>query len=341
MRQAIPSERKLVNGDRGPVDKILFVLAPPRSFSWKFCAALGQHPQMYGLPEMHLFTARTVGEWWKLWAASTFTMSDGTLRAIAETLFGRQTEEAIQSASGWLRRRSHFTTAMVFEVLAEKLHPRILVDKSPSMVYSVSTMQLAYRMFPEARFLHLVRHPSNHCNSVYEGLEALRTAGPIPERHWLMELAKYPQLLPSEFGNHDSLDINPQRAWYALNNNICNFLESVPKDQQIRVRAEEFVTSTDKTLGRVARWMGLSTDADAIAEMKHPERSPYSTQGPPNARFGNDTLYLDTASLYKSTYKSAPSTGRRKGGSKGSKAGGLLPEVVDLARRLGYRSNLE
>jgi hypothetical protein len=341
MRQALTPERELLNADLGPIDKILVILAPPRSFSWRFCAALGQHPQMYGLPEMHLFTAQTVGEWWNMCGAATFNMSDGTLRALAEVLFGGQTEETIQSASGWLRRRTHLTTAMIFEVLAEKLHPRILVDQSPSIVYSIGAMQLAYRMFPEARFLHLVRHPRSHCNSVNEAIQALRTSGPIPEGHWLLELAKYTQLLPSEFGNRDSLDLNPQRGWYALNTNICNFLESVPKNRQIRIRAEEFLTAADKTLCRIAHWMSLSTDAEAIAEMMHPERSRYITPGPPNARFGNDTLYLNTASLSKSTYKSGPLTKGRKVGTKRGSGGALLPEVVDLARRLGYRSNLE
>ena len=337
MRRALTPKRELLNAGLGPIDKILVILAPPRSFSWKFCAALGQHPQMYGLPEMHLFAAQTVGEWWNMCGAATFNMSDGTLRAIAEILFGGQTEETIQSASGWLRRRTHLTTAMILELLAEKLRPRILVDKSPSIVYSIGAMQLAHRMFPEARFLHLVRHPRSHCASVYEAIQEQRTSGPIPEGHWLLELAKYPQLLPSEFGTQDSVDLNPQRGWYALNANICNFLESVPKNRQVRIRAEDFLTATGKTLRCIADWMSMRTDARAIAEMTHPERSPYINPGPPNARFGNDALYLNTASLYKF----APTTKARKVGTKQGSGGALLPEVVDLARKFGYRSNLE
>ena len=153
-------------------------------------------------------------------------MADGTLRAIAEVLFGEQTETSVQSASGWLRRRAHFTTAMVLEVLAAELSPRVLVEKSPSIVYNIDSMDLAYRMFPEAKFLHLVRHPLAHCDSVCEAIDALGKSGPLTNRHWLLELANYPQPLPSEVGGNDPRPPDPQRGWYALDMNICDFLET-------------------------------------------------------------------------------------------------------------------
>ena len=35
----------------------VFILAPPRSYTTLICAMLGQHPELYGLPELHLFIA--------------------------------------------------------------------------------------------------------------------------------------------------------------------------------------------------------------------------------------------------------------------------------------------
>ena len=35
----------------------LFILAPPRSFTTVTSAMIGQHPEMYGLPETNLFVA--------------------------------------------------------------------------------------------------------------------------------------------------------------------------------------------------------------------------------------------------------------------------------------------
>src|SRR5437868_11667205 len=119
----------------------LFVLGVPRSFTSVITAMLGQHPQAYGLPETHLFSSENVSEWWDQCSTSTFPMADGLLRAVAELFCGGQTQEGIRDARGWLRRRMSWTTGMVLEALAEKLAPRLVVEKSPSIVYQIQSMQ--------------------------------------------------------------------------------------------------------------------------------------------------------------------------------------------------------
>ena len=42
--------------------ELVIMLGPPRSFTSVVSAMVGQHPQLYGLPEVHLFTTETVGE---------------------------------------------------------------------------------------------------------------------------------------------------------------------------------------------------------------------------------------------------------------------------------------
>src|SRR5262249_20981346 len=219
---------------------LLIILALPRSFSSVVSTMLGQHPQMYGLPEMHLFSRETMAEWWEMcervgWAQR----AHGSLRVVAQLCFGEQTEETIKLAHGWLRRRSHFTTGFLFEVLAQKVHPRILVDKSPSTVYLPKFLQRAYRMFPHARFIHLVRHPRGHGESVMKFLQERRKLGPIPPSHWLQLLASHPYLAAKGGGVRADRDIDPQRGWYALHCNICEFLQSVPNAQQRRIHGED------------------------------------------------------------------------------------------------------
>src|SRR5262249_35228766 len=113
-------------GAKVPPDPV-FVLAPPRSFSSIISTMLGQHPQAYGLPELELFAAETLDEWWDLCSKATFPRAHGTLRAVAQVFFGGQTEETIKLAGGWLRRRGGFTTGHFMEVLSEQVHPRRLV----------------------------------------------------------------------------------------------------------------------------------------------------------------------------------------------------------------------
>ena len=54
--------------DRFALDEVadpVFVLAAPRSFSSVVCAMLGQHPELHGLPETHLFVDDTMHGWWR------------------------------------------------------------------------------------------------------------------------------------------------------------------------------------------------------------------------------------------------------------------------------------
>ena len=83
----------------GTIADPLFLLSPPLSLASHVCAMLGQHPQMYSLPETHLFLAETISEWWEICAKSSFNMAHGLWRAIAELYFGRQTESQIVMAA--------------------------------------------------------------------------------------------------------------------------------------------------------------------------------------------------------------------------------------------------
>jgi hypothetical protein len=308
----------------------LFILAPPRSFAAVIGAMLGQHPQLYGLPETHLFGCKTLAEWWDRSSQGTFNMSHGLLRAVAQLYFGQQTETSIRLASGWLRRRLDFTTGFLLEKLAERVHPRILVYKSPSIVYRLESLQQACTMFPLAKFIHLLQHPRGYGEAVMEAIREAAAHGPIPQ--WMLHLASYPELSTSESELH-SQDLDPQRAWYALNWNICAFLEAIPDDQKLRIRGEELLSNSDQGLRFLAEWLGIRTDAEAIEEMKHPERSPYACFGPPGARYGNDHFFLRNPAL-----RPGPAEPHSLAGplSWREDRQGFSPKVKELAQQFGY-----
>jgi len=338
-RELTPSPRALESGAYASGSSIflhdpLFILAPPRSFTTVVSHMLGQHPQMYGLPETHLLSAETLAEWWNLCSQATFNMDHGLLRVVAGLYFGEQTEYTVKRASGWLRRRSHFTTGAILELLAEKLYPRILVEKSPSVVYRLELLQRMYQLFPQAKFIHLVRHPRGHGESVMKYLRGRQKLGPVPASHWLLHLASFPY--PSASGGDVAQrppNLDPQRAWYVLNMNICEFLKSVPDDQKMRIRGEDLLADPDRGLREIADWMGLRTDSEAIDEMKHPERSPYAGYGPPGARFGNDRFFLDNPRLRPGRMQSHSLDGPLSWRKDGE---GFLPEVKQLAQQFGY-----
>lgn len=191
---------------------------------------LGQHPQMHGLPETHLFSDETLEGWWNRSSQAKYPMADGLLRAVGQLCFEEQTERSVKLAAGWLRRRSSFTSGMIFEELALEMYPSILVDKSPSVVYSLESMRRAHRFFPQARFIHLVRHPRGHADSVLKYLHELAKLGRVPQ--WVSDLASFPYSSSNpEAASQDTSEVDPQRGWYVLNTNIVTFLKSIPSHQ--------------------------------------------------------------------------------------------------------------
>ncbi len=229
----------LKHGNRLPPP--LFILAPPRSFTSLVCAMLGQHPQMYGLPETHLFCDETLASRAERVAQETYPMDHGLLRAVAQLFFGGQTEATIRKAKQWLRLRSQLRTDLIFRILADKVYPLILVDKSPSIIYDVKVLRHLQESFPRARFIHLSRHPRGHGESVMRYIQERSKYGPIPPTHWLLEIVSYPPHTPEE-GAKGSHALDPQYGWYALNKNICDFLISVPGGQKMQIRGEDLLT---------------------------------------------------------------------------------------------------
>ncbi len=297
----------------------LFLLAPPRSYTSLMNAMLGQHPQCFGLPELCLFNVETLVE---LWVRTSDEMGSeaktrhGLLRAVAEIYSGEQTMDSVRMATHWCAARQHRTTGEVYRELVDKIDPLIAVEKSPAYTVDIQRLWRLYETFPEARFIHLTRHPVGQCKSVmslYDGTFAL--------------------FVNSIDFLEDRAIVEPQFAWYDLNINIMNFLDHVPAAQQLRIRGEDVMGDPPKWLGAICRWLGIRDDAQAIDDMMHPERSPFACFGPLDAMFGNDPNFLSGPSFRPHVVKVPPLDKPVPWREDGH---GLKPEVKALARELGY-----
>ena len=87
------------------------------------------------------------------------------IRAVAELYFGEQTEKSVRQVGGWLGRRLHVNTGLLFELLARRVYPRMPVKKNPDVVYQMNALERIREMFPSVRFIHLLRHPRGHGES--------------------------------------------------------------------------------------------------------------------------------------------------------------------------------
>lgn len=159
-------------------------------------------------------------------------------------------------------------------------------------------------MFPDARFIHLVRHPRGHGESVLKVMQAMAKEwsisravlraqdGPFPR--WVLDLAGA-QAGPGPKSRRLPR-IDPQQGWLKLHRNICEFLDSMPQAEYLRVRGEDLLSEPDAHLKRIADWLGLRTDPEAIEVMKHPEKSVFACRGPSGAGWGNDRFFLQSPS---------------------------------------------
>jgi hypothetical protein len=240
----------------------IFILAPARSYSSVVATMIGQHPQCASLPELKLFAYATIGELEaslpRFWSDRGIThRSPGLVRAVAQLKFGDQSPEALLSARMWLQERSDWSGVDVLDVLLEKLEPRAGVEKSPENVATDEGLSRLASSYPNARYLHLTRHPVTTQRSLEEHLK--RT---VPG-----------YILPDQ-------PMSGIAAWVEIHCRILNFASTLPRHRYMRVRAEDVLNRSRSQLSSIAAWMGTRIDEDAIEAMMHPENSPFASIGP-------------------------------------------------------------
>ena len=259
----------------------LLILCSPRSCSSVTCAMLGQHPQLYGFPELNLFVVDTVEELCRLGngegpAATSYVT--GLLRAVAELEFGGQTDETIQQASEWLSSRAHWKTWQMFNHLLARVHPRIGVDKSPRTGLSPHSLDRALSDRPGVRAIHLTRHPvatlqSLHDNHVRSAPKLASSASSV----WLFSFYA--------------------RIWVQSQEMILRNVQRLGSLRALQLRAEDLLFQPDIHLAGLARWLNIDSGLESIAAMKHPERSPYARPAPLGLEGDGDLNFLRSPML--------------------------------------------
>lgn len=291
----------------------LFILCPGRSFSSVVCMTIGQHPQLYGLPEIYLGIVDTMDEWLGLTSQSGRKhMHQGLLRVVAQLHDGEQTEETVLEARRWLQQHRRWSTTRMYHYLAECVAPRRLVDKSPTQGKPQNLARL-HRMFPNAFFLHLTRHPRSTGNSFYR----IKSAKAVLQGQDLDRLANM-----------------IEKHWVRIHLSIMQLIDSLPPSQALRLQGENLLAEPDNYFLQIAEWLDIRTDAEAIAAMKHPEYSPYAHIGPPSAAHGNNRGFLEEPILKVGRPSPATLVGPMEWLPEPR---GFAPETLRLARQLGYQ----
>lgn len=274
-------------------------------------AMLGQHPQLYGLPELNLFVADTVAQWhdYHTHRQDQPQATHGLVRALAQLHEGEQSEASARRAWSWLADRRDWSIARMIAHLAAAAAPRILVDKSTTSSVQWGFLIRAYKAVPQANFLHVTTHPL----AVAHALLDQREEPPPEQSKWLQQQLK---------------------LWYHRHSAILDFASVLPEGQCASVRGELLLTQDECYLPQIAQWLGIRDDAEAIEAMRHPEHSPFARPGPVNARWGDDRKFLLSPTLRRPELTLPP-----------LREDPLLAQVPDpelaqavgeLARQMGY-----
>ena len=257
----------------------VFLLASPRSFTSVICAMLGQHPEMYGMPELNLFIADNVQNFLQLIGHQQY-LGHGIIRAVAQVFTGKQTPKSIAWSTQWLLQDGNKATQEIFEALRIALKPLSIIDKSPAHIIDPLFLERLFQAAPDAYFIHIVRNPQMQCASIVKA-----------------EQGQFLKLQNDYFAAVKNLRCDPQELWLLNQITIIDFLKKVPPDKKRTLRGEDILQNPRTHLHDLCAWMGKRTDEIAMEAMLHPENSPFAGFGPFGAPFGNDTGFLNNPIL--------------------------------------------
>jgi hypothetical protein len=251
----------------------VFLLAPARSYSTVTVALLAGHPAIYGFPEMLLFSADTVGELIQKTPrprqppAFVESQRSGILRAVADLLEGSQEQPAIARAEAWLTARSSWPPYQLMDYLLEQAYPQVGLEKSPETVITNRALDACLDRYPNARYIHLTRHPVTTMRSHIDHLRCLGRS-------------------------EKALVVGAASSWYLCHARIVRRLAQLPDRQWTRIRAEDLLREPATHLPRLLSWLELPTDAQLVARMMHTEKWRFAGTGPAGRLFGGDPKFM-------------------------------------------------
>jgi hypothetical protein len=274
---------------------------------------IGQHPELYGFPELNLFLTETINELLELEAtaarhgADLLQCTSGLVRSIAQLELGAQRAADIVAARRLLDARRSWSSAAMLDSLLRRIAPRIGIDKSPRTAMTPFGLDRCLAFDTAARFIHLARNP-------FDAQRSLQRSLPSPDI------------------DRDGKIIFSALLWYQVHLTILEFTSRLAPGRVLPIMAEAVLDCPEQQCRSIARWLGLQAEGAAVEAMLLPERSQYAFP-----IFGLDG---DNDPVFLSSPARRPS-GADLNGAKWSLHAQRLPrrlaaKCTQIATRLGY-----
>ena len=215
----------------------IFVLSPPRSGSTLLRVMMGGHPSLFAPPELQLLNFNSLRERKAALASERDNFwLQGTIRALME-IHRCDFVQATKMMDDFERR--DLSVREFYGLLQSWLGKVTLVDKTPNYALDLRTLQRAEQDFENARYIHLIRHPSPAIASFEE--------------------ARLHVFFPPFFtGEHPFTTCQlAELVWNICHQNIRAFLETVPSERKFAIRFEDLVRFPKETMEQLSAFLGL------------------------------------------------------------------------------------
>jgi thioester reductase-like protein len=219
----------LGKGDVPRDDPVIFILSPPRSGSTLLRVMLAGHSRLFAPQELHLAGFADMAAHERHLAPTVLGM--GVIATLAELL---TQAGAWNLYTRW--KEQALPTAEAYGFLTGHLGGRILVDKSPLWFAPQAVIRRLARLFPNARFVHLVRHPAACIGSFARE----RFHGIFPQMHGL-----------------DPYDCG-EWVWTRVNEGILEAEREIGHGRMHRLYFEDLASDPERTLRRLCPALGIA-----------------------------------------------------------------------------------
>jgi hypothetical protein len=213
----------------------VYILTTPRSGSTLLRVMLAGHPRLFCPPELNLLGFETMRE---------REAALGPCRAGACVKRGCDQRHGLQLAMMRLHDVDDIVSrqligAMIdrnepilqaYDTLIRLASPRRVVDKSPSYTARLETLQSSQKLFTEAQYIYLYRHP-------FAVIESLLRNG------------------------FESSRARAEAVWTAANDNVQKFLAALNRDRQISVPYERLVSEPELTMREICAFLNIEFNA--------------------------------------------------------------------------------
>jgi thioester reductase-like protein len=214
---------------------VVFILSPPRSGSTLLRVMLAGHSRLFSPQELHLAGFANIATYDEHLGGTILNM--GLITTVHEVTSSTGAKNAYAK---WVTER--VSTAAVYDLIHERIGSRILVDKSPFFFPPLATLERLNRMFPRAKFVHLLRHPYSTIDSYarerfHKVLKQTEALEPYEAAEW---------------------------TWQRVHRDIIGFGQELDAERFHRLRFEDLARDPEATMRALSSFLGVEFEPSML-----------------------------------------------------------------------------